>query len=121
MPWTFVTQRVHGLLDDQPDADRRGEVVDDVALVDELAHDRRREHRVDDEVEVRARRAGARRWRATPVERSSSAKTSQPSASRSSERWEPMKPAPPVMSALPVLVTGQERSPPSPGCDRLFG
>ena len=46
-------QRVDGLLDDQPHADRGREVVDDVALVDELVDDRRREHRVDDEVEVR--------------------------------------------------------------------
>ena len=45
--------RVHRLLDDQPHADRGGEVVDDVALVDELADDRRRQHRVDDEVEAR--------------------------------------------------------------------
>src|SRR5436190_24164769 len=35
-----------------------------------------------------------------PVERSSSAKTSQPSSSRSSARCDPMKPAPPVMRAL---------------------
>ena len=44
--------RVHRLLDDQPHADRGGQVVHDVALVDELADDRRREHRVDDEVEA---------------------------------------------------------------------
>ena len=46
--------RVHGLLDDQAHADRRGQVEDDVALVHDLADDRRREDRVDDEVEVRA-------------------------------------------------------------------
>src|SRR5439155_8778124 len=39
--------------DDQAYADRRREVVHDVALVDELADDRRREHRVDDKVESR--------------------------------------------------------------------
>jgi hypothetical protein len=44
--------RVDRLFDDQPDADRRGQVVDDVALVDDLAHDRGREHGVDYEVEV---------------------------------------------------------------------
>ena len=47
-------ERLHRLLDDQPHADRRGEVVDDVALVDELVDDRPVQHRVDDEVEVRA-------------------------------------------------------------------
>ena len=41
-----------GLLQDQADADRGGEVVDDVALVDELADDGRREDRFDDQVEV---------------------------------------------------------------------
>ena len=45
--------RVHRLLDDQAHADGGGEVVDDVALVDELADDRPGEHRVDDEVEAR--------------------------------------------------------------------
>ena len=40
-------ERPNGLFDDQPHADRGGEVVDDVALVDELVHDRAREHRVD--------------------------------------------------------------------------
>ena len=44
--------RVHRLLDDQPNADCGRQVVDDVALVDELADDRRRQHRVDDEVEA---------------------------------------------------------------------
>ena len=47
-------QRLHGLLDDQPDADRGGEVEDDVALVDELVDDVVRQDRVDDQVEVRA-------------------------------------------------------------------
>ena len=47
-------ERLHRLLDDQPDADRGGEVVDDVALVDELVHARRLEDAVDDEVEGRA-------------------------------------------------------------------
>ena len=47
-------ERAHRLLDDQPHADRRGEVVDDVALVDELVDDRAREHRVHREVEVAA-------------------------------------------------------------------
>ena len=46
-------ERAHGLLDDQPHADRCREVVDDVAAVDELVHDGRREHRVDDEMEPR--------------------------------------------------------------------
>src|SRR5919204_1741651 len=41
-----------------------------------------------------------------PVERSSRAKTSQPAASRSSARCDPMNPAPPVMSALGLLVSG---------------
>ncbi len=41
------------LLHDQADADRGREVVDDVALVDELVHDRGGEHGVDDEVEAR--------------------------------------------------------------------
>jgi hypothetical protein len=45
--------RVHRLLDDQPRADRGGEVVDDVALVHELVHDRAVQNRVDDEVERR--------------------------------------------------------------------
>src|SRR5215208_581707 len=45
--------RVHRLLDDQPHADRGSEVVHDVALVDELADDRGRQHRVNDEVEPR--------------------------------------------------------------------
>ena len=39
------------LLDDQAHADGRGQVVDDVASVHELADDRLRENRVDDEVE----------------------------------------------------------------------
>ncbi len=47
-------ERAHRLLDDQPHADRRGEVIDDVAAVHELVHDRRLEHGVDDEVEVAA-------------------------------------------------------------------
>ena len=45
-------QRAAGLLDDQAHADGGGQVPDGVALVDELAHDRLREHRLDDEVEV---------------------------------------------------------------------
>ena len=44
--------RADGLLDDEAHADGRGQVVDDVALVHELVDDRRREHGVDDEVEV---------------------------------------------------------------------
>jgi len=47
-------ERVHRLLDDQPHADRGGEVVHDVAAVDELVDDRRLQHRVDHEVEVAA-------------------------------------------------------------------
>ena len=43
--------RQHRLLDDQPDADRCREVVDDVAAVHELADDGGRQHRVDDEME----------------------------------------------------------------------
>src|SRR5437764_598443 len=45
----------------------------------------------------------SRRWatfRSEPVERSSRTKTSHPCSSRSSARCEPMKPAPPVISAL---------------------
>jgi hypothetical protein len=45
-------QRVAGLLDDQLDADDSREVVDDIALVHELADDGRGEHGLDDEVEV---------------------------------------------------------------------
>ena len=45
---------VDGLLDDQPYSDGRGQVVDDVALVDELADDGRREDRFDDQMEVGA-------------------------------------------------------------------
>ena len=58
-------ERVHRLLDDQPHADGRGEVVDDVALVHELVDDAELEHGVDDEVEVRRSRRGARRSRAS--------------------------------------------------------
>ena len=43
---------VHRLLDDQPHADRRREVVDDIALVHELVDDRRLQDGVDDQVEV---------------------------------------------------------------------
>ena len=53
-PLEVRDERVDGLLDDQPHADRRRQVVDDVALVHELVDDRRLEHRVDDEVEVLA-------------------------------------------------------------------
>src|SRR4051794_34723025 len=49
-------------------------------------------------------------FRSEPVERSSSAKTSQPSPSRSSARCEPMKPAPPVMSALRPSAIERDRS-----------
>jgi hypothetical protein len=41
---------VDGLLDDQPHADRCRHVEDDVAPVDEVADDRGRERRVDDQV-----------------------------------------------------------------------
>ena len=47
-------ERAHGLLDDQPDAHRGGQVVHDVALVHELADDRVVQDRVDDEVVVRS-------------------------------------------------------------------
>ncbi len=93
-------ERVHRLLDDQADADGRSEVVDDVALVDELGDDGGRENGVHDEVEVLDGRGDASTLWIEPVERSSSAKTSQPSSSRSSTRCDPMKPAPPVISAL---------------------
>ena len=46
-------ERAHRLLDDQPHADGGGEVVDDVAAVDELVDGGRVQHRVDDEVEAR--------------------------------------------------------------------
>ena len=59
-------ERVHRLLDDQPHADRRRQVVDDVALVHELVDDRRLEHRVDDEVEVAARRIRCSTFRIEP-------------------------------------------------------
>jgi hypothetical protein len=42
---------LHGLLDDQPDADSGGQVIDDVALVDELVDHRPVQHRVHHEVE----------------------------------------------------------------------
>ena len=45
-------ERLHRLLDDEPHADRRCEVVDDVALVDELVDDRPVQDGVDDEVEL---------------------------------------------------------------------
>ena len=48
--------RHHGpdrVLDDEPHADRRREVIDDVALVDQLVDDGGGEDRVDDEVEGR--------------------------------------------------------------------
>jgi hypothetical protein len=47
-------ERAHRLLDDEPHADHRRQVVDDVALVDELVDDGRRKHGVDDEMEVPA-------------------------------------------------------------------
>jgi hypothetical protein len=47
-------QRTAGLLDDQADADGRGQVVHDVTAVHELADDGLREHRVDDEMEALA-------------------------------------------------------------------
>jgi len=46
--------RVDRLLDDQPGTDRGGEVIDHVNLVHQLVHDRVREHRIDDEVELGA-------------------------------------------------------------------
>ena len=48
-----VVNNVPWPLDDQAHADHRGEVVDDVATVHELADDRRREHRIDNEMEPR--------------------------------------------------------------------
>jgi hypothetical protein len=74
-------ERVHGLLDDEPDSDGGCHVEDDVALVHEL---------VDDgglEDGVHHRWKSHRSWRCATfapveVERSSSAKTSQPEASR---------------------------------------
>jgi hypothetical protein len=39
-------------LHDQADADGRGQVIHDVALVNELVHDRTREHGLDDEMEA---------------------------------------------------------------------
>ena len=71
--------RVDGLLDDQAHADGGRQVVDDVALVDELVDDRRREHRVDDEVVVGPVAQVLDVLAASPVETSSSAYTSQPS------------------------------------------
>ena len=53
-PFQVRDEGVNRLLDDQPNP-TRSEVVDDVALVHELVHDRGLEHRVDDEVEVVAR------------------------------------------------------------------
>ena len=48
-------ERVHGLLDDESNAHGSREVVDDVALVDELVDDSPIEDGVDDEVEVGVR------------------------------------------------------------------
>jgi hypothetical protein len=45
--------RANWVLDDQPYADRGREVVDDLALVDQLVYNRRGEHRVHDQVEAR--------------------------------------------------------------------
>src|SRR6185503_21303414 len=39
-----------------------------------------------------------------PVERSSTTSTVQPRSRRASDRWDPMKPAPPVISALDMLA-----------------
>jgi hypothetical protein len=47
-------QRANGLFDDQPHTHGCGEVIDDVAAVDELVDGGRVQHRVDDEVEARA-------------------------------------------------------------------
>src|SRR5581483_8943691 len=47
-------ERVHRLLDDEADADRSGEVVHDVAAVNELVHDGRLHDRFDHEVEAGA-------------------------------------------------------------------
>ena len=51
-PWTFVSKRASRLLDDQVDPDRGGQVVDGVAAVNELADDRLRQYRVDDEMKA---------------------------------------------------------------------
>ncbi len=85
-------------------------MVDDVALVHELVDDRR--------VRAPSRRRGGSRGRSRrcstfasdPVERSSSAQTSQPSSRSSSERCEPMKPAPPVTRAFAPLTRGRTRT-----------
>jgi hypothetical protein len=45
-------ERADRLFDDEADADRSGQVVDNIALVDKLADDRWREDRVDDQVVV---------------------------------------------------------------------
>ena len=45
-------ERLHGLLDDQPHPDRCGEVIDDVAAVDELVDHGRLEDAVDDQVKA---------------------------------------------------------------------
>jgi hypothetical protein len=80
-------------------------VVDDVALVDQLVDDRGRHDRLDDQVVV-APLEEMRDVLDGSVEMSSSAYTSQPSASSSSERCEPIKPAPPVTSAFLRLADG---------------
>jgi hypothetical protein len=46
---------VNGLLDGQSHADRCRQVVDDVTLMHQFADDGGREHRLDDQVEVRMR------------------------------------------------------------------
>ena len=103
-------ERAHGLLDDEPHADRRARDGRRRRNVHELVHDRRLEHRVDDEMEVAPCRAGARRS-ARSRSRGRRARRPPSRASRSSSaRWEPMKPAPPVMRALcpgASVVTGR--------------
>jgi hypothetical protein len=94
-PFEVRDQRAHRLLDDQADAHRSREVVDDVTLVDELAHDGVLQHGVDDEVEpgplaevgdvaVGARRKVVERIDLPPVveEELAQVRTDEPGASR---------------------------------------
>ena len=110
--------RVDRLLDDQPDADGSREMEDHIAPMGELADDRVRQDGVDDEVKVRPLAELARCSIRSQSKGRPARYTAQSASSRSSARCEPMKPAPPVISAaLPSFgfhdaeTTGARRSP----------
>ena len=88
--------RSHRALDDERDADGRGQVVDGVRLVDQLGDHAGVGRRVDGVVEV----GPPLRWRMLsmlPVDRSSSTWIAFPACKSESLRWEPTNPAPPVI------------------------